>query len=135
VRQRTDIAVQALDHLARRARTVKRHIQPQTVPGQVQAQGVGGDPGDILADVGRRNAQELLGHSDREEQQPDAKQIIHRARLHGRRSRANRVDETAHDLWVVELQADAAQKQPGQQGHPGPLRPQVADQQSPIRTV
>jgi hypothetical protein len=38
----------------------------------------------------------------------------------------------AHDLWVDELQANAAKEKPGEQQYPGPLRAKVVDEQVPV---
>ena len=69
VPQVVHVAVNALDHFARRVLVMERHVQPQAVPGQVRAQGVGRGPGDALAEVGGEHRNNLLTQCHPTEQQ------------------------------------------------------------------
>ena len=120
VGQRGHIAVDPLDQLAGRAPLVKLHVQPQAVQRQIGAQGVGGLPADILANVGRGDRDTCRCASATAKKQ--------RRRCHQRRLRAailGCVDEVADDLRVRQLQADPAEQQRGQQRHPNRLRLEV----------
>ena len=120
------VAVDALDQLAGGVRLVKGHVQAQDVGGQVAAQGVGGRPGNALAEIGRPKADGLDDDGRAQVDQGRPRQFP------GRRPGLGGVDKRAHDLRVDQLQANARDQKPGQQQDARPLRPQILDQQFPV---
>jgi hypothetical protein len=72
VAERGDVAVDALDHLARGAGRVEGHVERQAVLEQVAAQQVGGGPADRGAEHGRRAAEQLGPQRDGEEHAGEA---------------------------------------------------------------
>jgi len=92
--ERAHVAVDALDQLARRVCFVERHIELEAVRGQVETQGVGGFPGNGLAQIGDAERDRLSRHGDAQEEQRHADQ---RGALP---PRDHRIDETPQNLRV-----------------------------------
>ena len=119
VRKDLHVAVYPLDELAWGGGVVKRHVQPDDVQRHVGPEPVGRPPRHVHAHVvGRRNGR-LSDKADDEQENARLIQASQRALLEGR------VDEVSEDLGKQQLQAMAADKQNGQQKHPGPVRPEV----------
>ncbi len=106
-----DFGVDTLDQLAGRAQLVEAHIQAQDMGGQIAAQGVGGGPAQVLGEVDADGGQRLLGNDNDEEQNRQSDQGG------GVLAAGGPVDEAPNDLRREQLEADAAQKQQGQQHH------------------
>ena len=125
-RQRVDVAVNALDHFARRMLLMKREIQAQTVPGQVAAQRIGRPPPYILRQDSAAHRRDLLDRGNADEQQRQARKERHR--IPGQR----RIQKTTHDQGVDQLQENIdAEDQQKKQRLPQ-LRAQIAHEQTPI---
>ena len=99
------VAVDALDQLAGGVLIMEAEVEVQAVPGKVQAQGVGGVPGDRLADIRHRDGDDLLQDGDADEQQGGAQQGLLGLLPQGG------VDEVAHHLRVDHLQRDGEEHQ------------------------
>ena len=120
------IAVDALDHLPRRAVVVVRHVQRQGVPGEVLADVVGGRPADPLREEGGEDLHHLLKHRDGYERDRRDRERLDRGAFLGF------VYEVADDLRQDELKPKADEEQNAQGDDERKLGPQVAPKQAAV---
>ena len=126
--QLVGVAVDSLDHLARRMLVVEGHVERQAVLREIGPESVGGGPADAAARVRRQHVDELLGNRDDREERGGAYQPADRA------AGESFVDEVADYLRAEELKTDADEQKRRHGGHQARLRTQVARQQVYVLT-
>ncbi len=126
VRERPDVAVRALDHLAGGVRVVEGEVEAEAVRDEVGAQGGRGRPAEILGHGGRGEPQQIGGDRRAE--------VAGRGtdRVRGAGTSQGRIDAGPQELGGDELEAEARAEQDGQEEHARGVRAEIACQDGAI---